>query len=65
MKFKYEAGLTFLKNELFLSESAIQKRLFFEKSQFLCFLLSDFCTLFLPKTDFLLLDHLFWIADNS
>ena len=44
-------------------ESDIQKGYFFEKSQFY-FLLAIFAH-FLPKTDFLLLDHLFWIADNS
>ena len=27
--------------------------------------LSNFCTLFTKKTDFLLPDHLFWISDNS
>ena len=33
-------------------QSAIQKRLFFEKSQFIFFLLSDFCTLFAKKRTF-------------
>ena len=46
-------------------QSAIQKRLFFEKSQFLVFFIKRFLHTFLPKTDFLLPDHLYWIADNS
>ena len=45
-------------------QSAIQKRLFFEKSAFLYFSKIIFAH-FLPKTDFLLSDHFFWIADNS
>ena len=43
-----------------------KKALFWKKSGFLNFFIKLFLhTFFFPKTDFLLPDHLFWIADNS
>ena len=44
--------------------SAIQKRHFFEKIRFL-FFIKLFFAHFFSKNDFLLPNHLFWIADNS
>ena len=53
-----------LKNGPFLIVIGNLKKVFFEKKSVFIFLLNNFWTL-LPKTDFLLPDHLFWIADNS
>ena len=53
-----------LKNEPFLSLISDTKKVLFWKKYILIFLLSDFAH-FLPKTDFLLPDPLYLIADNS
>ena len=53
-----------LKNEPFMSNRWFKKGAFSRKIRFYPFIKLFFAHFFL-KTGFLLLDHLFWIADNS
>ena len=56
-------NITMLKNEPFMSYPRFKKGAFFKKNPF--FYYQAIFAHFLPKTDYLLPDYLFWIADYS